>query len=365
MDVAVVESERRRLWGERLRRLRPEEYLFLGLSIALLVIALKYGAGHETLLKMLGHWWIPVLVVGVCAAIFLRGWWRHRELRGALFTVGRTLREFSPLWACIIVYETLHDLTPIVRPDVVDDTLIAIDHWFLGVDVGRWLNDSIGSALLTEVLVICYMSYGVATPGYAAYLYLKGRNRAFRDLSLGISMTAVLGYTGYLLVPGIGPYLYQTDLYPDRLPQPSWDPGFLDTINNLQGGARDVFPSLHTAMTTVLLVIMWRSSRRIFWGYLPVACGLYLATLYLRVHYAVDVAAGFATAIAVSVLVPRVNDWWYGKGRAAVASADDLGDLDDELRELESDLAVPPVPPAVPPVAPHGAERRGEDEITV
>lgn len=348
--MAVVDGARRRLWGERLRRLRPEEYLFLGLTVALVVIAVKYRAGHETLLKMLGHWWIPLLVLGVCAAIFLRGWWRHRELRGALFTVGRTLREFSPLWACIIVYETLHDLTPIVRPETVDDTLIAIDHFFLGgVDASRWLNDHIGSALMTELLVVCYMSYGVATPGYAAYLYLKGRNRAFRDLSLGISMTAVLGYTGYLLVPGVGPYLYQTDVYPDQLPQPSWDPGFLDTINNLQGGARDVFPSLHTAMTTVLLVIMWRNDRRIFWGYFPVACCLYLATLYLRVHYVVDVVAGFAVAATVSLLVPRVNDWWYGKGRAAVAADDDL---DDELRELETGLEP-------------GSERRGEDEITV
>ena len=187
---------------------------------------------------------------------------------------------------------------------MVDAHLIAIDHAVLGVDAGRWLNDHIGSPVMTEILVICYASYGFATPVYAAYLYLKDKTRPFRDLSLAITLTAVLGYIGYVSVPAIGPYLFQKEIYPDRLPQWSADPGLLDTINNLKGTARDCFPSLHTAMTTVLMALMWKSARRMFWGYLPMALGLYLATLYLRVHYAVDIAAGFVTAAVVLVLTP-------------------------------------------------------------
>lgn len=67
-------------------------------------------------------------------------------------------------------------------------------------------------------------------------------------------------------------------------------------------------------MTTVLLVLMWRHSRRFFWSYLPIALGLYLATLYLRVHYAVDVAAGLVTAVFALILAPRVNRWWHRPG---------------------------------------------------
>jgi membrane-associated phospholipid phosphatase len=300
-----------RRWEEPLRRFRPEEWLFLALTTVLVAIMAYYGDGYSTLFKMLGNWRFAAIVGGMCLVIFLRGWWRHREVRGALHTVGRTLREFSPLWACMIIYETLHDLTPLLRPHVVDAHLIAIDHAVLGVDAGRWLNDHIGSPAMTEILVICYASYGFATPIYAAYLYLKDKTRPFRDLSLAITLTAVLGYIGYISVPAIGPYLFQKEIYPDRLPQWSADPGLLDTINNLKGTARDCFPSLHTAMTTVLMALMWKSARRMFWGYLPMALGLYLATLYLRVHYAVDIVAGFATAAIVLAVTPRINDWWY------------------------------------------------------
>jgi membrane-associated phospholipid phosphatase len=318
------------LWERRLLRFRPEEWLFLGLSIALLIITLSYGVGSETLTRLVSNWRFTLIILAMGLAILVRGYFRHQSMRGALFSMGRTLREFSPLFACIIIYETLHDLTPVIRPDTVDDKLIAIDHAVLGVDPGRWLNDHIGSAMVTEILVLCYVSYGIATPGYAAYLYLKGKSRAFRDLSLGISLTAVLGYIGYISVPAVGPYLYQGkggpagNIFPDALPHFSGTPGtgLLDAVNNLHGTARDCFPSLHTAMTTVLLTTMFRNDRRIFWSYLPVAIGLYTATLYLRVHYAVDVAAGFLLATFVVTIVPKINDWWYAR-RAMRTAADD------------------------------------------
>jgi membrane-associated phospholipid phosphatase len=305
------------------RRLRPEEWLFLVFTAMLVVLTIYAGAGYETLLRLIGNWRFVAIVLGVGVVIFIRGYRTAKPgaapLQSGLATMGRTLREFSPLWACMIIYETLHDLTPILRPHTVDATLIAIDRAVLGVDASRWLDDHIGSALLTECLVICYASYGFATPIYAGALYIKGRMPAFRDLSLAITITAFLGYIGYMLVPAVGPYMYQTALYADRLPQWGHDP-LLDTINGLKGGARDCFPSLHTAMTTVLLALMWRDSRRSFWIYLPLALGLYLSTLYLRVHYAVDVAAGFVTAAVALFLAPRINRWWHDRQKSGSAA---------------------------------------------
>jgi len=300
-----------RIYPGRFGRVRPEEWLFLTLAALLLMLTVYIGEGYSTLSRLAGNWRYAAIAGGFAAAIFARGYVRGGSREG-LATLGRTVREFSPLWACMLVYETLHDLTPILRPHVVDGRLIAIDHAVLGVDVGRWLTDHIGSPALTEVLVLCYFSYGLATPLYAAYLYLTGRTVPFRDLSLAITITAFLGYLGYLAVPAIGPYLFQTDVYPDRLPQWGHNP-LLATINGLKGQARDCFPSLHTAMTTVLLALMWRDARRFFWAYLPVALGLYLATLYLRVHYAVDVAAGFGLAAVSLTLAPRINRWWRGR----------------------------------------------------
>ncbi|MCW2916973.1 MAG: phosphatase family protein [Actinomycetia bacterium] len=304
-------------------RLRPEEWLFLTFSVVLIALMIYLGEGYSTLVKLVGNWRFGAIVLGMCAAIFLRGYWRAGgghgldRFRTALTTVGRTLREFSPLWACMVIYETLHDLTPVLRPHVVDQQLIAIDHAVVGVDVARWLNDHIGSPAMTEVLVVCYASYGFATPIYAAVLYLQGRMGPFRDLSLAITITAFIGYLGYMTVPAVGPYVFQTDIYPDLLPQWGHN-GLLDTINQVKGTARDCFPSLHTAMTTVLLTLMWRDARRLFWAYLPIALGLYLSTLYLRVHYGVDVAAGLVTAILALILTPRINRWWHHRQQEPV-----------------------------------------------
>jgi membrane-associated phospholipid phosphatase len=74
--------------------------------------------------------------------------------------------------------------------------------------------------------------------------------------------------------------------------------------------ARDCFPSLHTAHTTVALAYARRFHRVAFLAFLPIALGLYVSTVYLRMHYVVDVAAGFATAALAIALGPWVNRRW-------------------------------------------------------
>jgi membrane-associated phospholipid phosphatase len=300
-------------------RLRPTEWIFAGLTITLAVLIVATGQTGV----MISHYGETVkfssVVVGTTALIWLRAYlWpapadrgappaqRARSARRVAVT---TIREFSPIFALLVIYEILHLLTPTLRPDVVDGALAAIDRALLGVDVGRWLNDTIGSHPLTALMIFCYASYAVASPAYAVIQYMRGNMTAFHDFALAIAITALIGYSGYLLVPAVGPYLFQPELYPD--PLPGWGHGgLLDVIAEAKGSARDAFPSLHTAMTTVLLGMMWRHARRLFWTYLPIALGLYVATLYLRVHYAVDVAAGFVTAAIALALAPRINRWW-------------------------------------------------------
>ena len=87
----------------------------------------------------------------------------------------------------------------------------------------------------------------------------------------------------------------------------------------MKGSARDAFPSLHTAMTTAVLGMMWRDTRRLFWTYLPVALGLYLSTMYPRGHYATDVAAGFLTGAIALFVALKINRWWYEHRRVQVS----------------------------------------------
>jgi membrane-associated phospholipid phosphatase len=226
--------------------------------------------------------------------------------------VGGVARTALPFLSCVVIYSSLRAITPELDFPLVDPALIEFDRAVFGGDVSRWVDDTLGSPALTLFMVICYLSYGLSQGAYAIFSYLRGRVREYHDFSLAISITAVVGYSGYVLVPGVGPHIYQTDTYADPLPgQEGSIGGALDAITAVQGPARDLFPSLHTAMTVVLMVYLWRDARRIFWWYLPIGLGLVLSTLYLRKHYAVDLLAGTVLAVLAVVVSGWVNRWWY------------------------------------------------------
>ncbi|MGV9214146.1 phosphatase PAP2 family protein [Micromonospora sp. RB23] len=227
-------------------------------------------------------------------------------------TVGGVARTAVPFLSCVVIYSSLRDITPELDFPLVDPALIEFDRTVFGGDVSRWLNDTLGSPALTLFMAICYLSYGLSQAAWAIFSYLRGHLREYHDFALAISITAVVGYAGYVLVPGVGPHIYQTDVYADPLPGHEGSiGGALDAITAVQGPARDLFPSLHTAMTVVLMVYLWRDARRLFWWYLPIGLGLLLSTLYLRKHYAVDLLAGAVLAVLAVVVAGRVNRWWY------------------------------------------------------
>jgi membrane-associated phospholipid phosphatase len=305
-----------RAWAWR-QHVRPEECLFVIFTVALIVLVIVTGQWEIVDSRFLRSRRFAATITIVTLFVLFRGYIRApRELSHlARWKAGgrlglQTLREFGPLFFCLGIYEALHDLTPILRPHVEDHLLVASDHFFLHVNVGIWLDDHIGSPAMTHVMTFCYVSYAFASPIYAGLQYVRGRYRAFHDFALAITITAFLGYSGYLLLPAVGPYVYQHAIYSQ--PLPGWGHGgLLDVIAKMKGSARDAFPSLHTAMTTVVLGMMWRDARKLFWAYLPVALGLYVSTMYLREHYATDVAAGFVVGFTALAIAPKINRWWY------------------------------------------------------
>ncbi len=296
---------------------RPEEALLAGYGVAL--VAIMAATRHWTFTSTMHVRFLDVFLVlalGILARGFVRARREQRSswqsLRRALPPALLVIRDFVPFLVALVLYETLHDLTPLLRHDVVDGALIAIDRKLFGVDAAVWMG-RFGSPWLTRVMVFCYLSYFFAPAILAALIYWADRRQLFRDFLVSLCVTTLLGYTGYLLVPAVGPYIYQAALFPARLPGGGLDSqsSFISIVDALKGSARDCFPSLHTAHTTVVLAFAWRWSRAAFALYLPIALGLYVSTIYLRMHYAVDVAAGFAVAAIAVAVGPRLERWWY------------------------------------------------------
>lgn len=293
--------------------LRPEEALLVAYIIGLVTLALWTSVRRFTAFDHPRFLQGFALLTGL---VFARAYLRSGALSTAVGPALKVVRDFLPFFLALLCYEALHDLTPVIRPDVVDPALIAADRALFGVDVAHWMG-RFASPLLTHAMVQCYASYFVAPVALAGLLYWRDQTRAFRDYMVSLCVVTLLGYAGYLLVPAVGPYVFQAELFPTRLPGGDATHFFIAEIDGLKGVARDCFPSMHTAHTTVVLAFAWRHARKAFWGYLPVALGLYVSTVYLRMHYVVDVMAGFAVSAAAVWLGPRLERWWHARSRGA------------------------------------------------
>ena len=56
------------------------------------------------------------------------------------------------------------------------------------------------------------------------------------------------------------------------------------------------FPSSHVGISTILMILSWRTSRRLFFVLTPFYVLLCGATVYIQAHYLIDAIAGLLTA---------------------------------------------------------------------
>ena len=112
-------------------------------------------------------------------------------------------------------------------------------------------------------------------------------------------------------MPAVGPQYFQSALYTRWLDSGPIGNAIIFTVDALKPIRRDCFPSLHTAVTTVVLIFAWRHSRLLFWVILPLCLSLFFSTMYLRFHYFIDLVAGWVLAPIAAHLAVRLNLWWY------------------------------------------------------
>lgn len=130
------------------------------------------------------------------------------------------------------------------------------------------------------------------------------------DLFLQLRKALVIGLLGgyvfYLLVPVAGPLFLIGDQFTRPIiTQPLLQKLEFDTLRYNW----DCFPSLHTAIPWLLMIVTWRRLGKTGRTLSAIAvCGVTLSTVVLRFHYGIDVIAGIAWAIIV-VLVVKYVQW--------------------------------------------------------
>jgi hypothetical protein len=156
---------------------------------------------------------------------------------------------------------------------------------------------------LTEILSFCYLLFFPYLLISLVFYAWRGLP-VFRPFTIGLFTVYAFGFLGYSTLPAAGPYLALPDQF--TVPLTGWAISRFNTFVVASGSnGVDVFPSLHCAVSCYLLFFDRQHARWRFRLYLVPCMGLWLATIYLRYHYLVDVVAGFALAAFALWVVRR------------------------------------------------------------
>jgi membrane-associated phospholipid phosphatase len=231
--------------------------------------------------------------------------------------VVKALRETIPFLVCILIYTNLHDTIGFVNPHDVHHFLIALDREIFGVQPSVWAERFITPGR-TELMSFLYLSFLWIAPAVSLVLLLRRRFSQFRTATLGVIVCFYMGYFLYLVFPAAPPRLVLVYEFKKNL---MGYPGLLSSFSAkafalLPVDSRAAFPSLHAAVSLLVLVYAWRFARLLFYVLLPFVIGLWVSTIYLRHHYFVDLVAGWALAPAAYLLAPRLDAWWTRRQRA-------------------------------------------------
>jgi membrane-associated phospholipid phosphatase len=248
-----------------------------------------------------GHF-IPwaVMVGGGLVAIVA---WRLRLRSGQAFArFLYALRVFLSYCALLMVFRIVNFYVPVLHPGLRDSVIQEMDRFLLFGRVGaEWLQPLV-HPWLTHILTGCYVSWFWLL-FVTILLMLADSRRAVAEYVLASLVTFYIGYFCYVLVPVVGPgyTMHFTTAVGDIAPT--------FTSNRLPL-PRDCFPSLHTAISVLMVIYVWRFRRRWTWFYLPFAALIIFSTLYLRMHYFTDDLAGVALATVVSLIAPGWAKAW-------------------------------------------------------
>ena len=306
----------------------------LSIAVAAALFAYIGFSGSWRLLQQGGDnmWTVSFIALPMSLIIFLA------SLRYALGAEGTTLtrwasevtviaRDWLPFLLFLLFYATFHAaLWVTIQPRTFDAQLLAIDRRIFGetpsVPMERWIAPA-----LTSAMSLCYFLHLVLPPIVAALWYRRDV-RVFRALLLAVLICGAIGTIGYLFVPAVGPGIAYPQLYTKSLTGSLYRP-LIDLMDRARA-PRDVFPSLHVAISAIVLWYALRYGRKFFAILAPFVVGNWISTIYLRYHYAIDDVAGLVVA-AASV--------WLAGAALTLEARVTRGTISNQVGDGEPDLS--------------------------
>jgi membrane-associated phospholipid phosphatase len=222
-------------------------------------------------------------------------------------------------------------LLPVINQGSLDAELYQLDLSLFGgepaVAMAPYVTDGI-----TEWFSFAYYGYFIFLLLHLIPLVITtNHQRARAELTLGLTIVFCSGQALYMVVPGYGPGVGLPHLFDSPLPVGFFGQLVKDTVDRW-GAQKDIFPSIHTAVPTLLCLWSFRfRNARLFsdtgllrffyrsplgtkflnrvWILTTLfSLNVMVATMYLRWHYLIDVLAGLLLGIAGFWLSLRLGE---------------------------------------------------------
>ncbi len=273
----------------------PHEFFYGAfLSVALVRLASSKGLADTDTLIYLG-----CLTVCTILALNARRNPTEKNWRIALIFYPISLNLLFPL---------MKRAFPKVEPGKYDYLLQYFDSFLVNQNPSLWC-EQFARPGLTDLLSICYQVF-FAYLFVAIISYLRRDIQTAERFVAGLFTIYGIGFLGYLFFPAVGPWLDMANQFQGPLAG-STITALNSRIVVMGTNLVDVFPSLHCAVTTFILLFDRKYSPRRFWVMILPCVGLWIATIYLRYHYLTDVLCGFLLAFFGLWISFRYSTSWH------------------------------------------------------
>jgi membrane-associated phospholipid phosphatase len=288
-------------------QMAPHEIVVLFFAVVFIIVAL---AGSSRVTE-----WPAVLfrMTAVIAMIFaVNAWSRLRPGQLSLL-----VKLFYVIVLPPIFFKAAEFIAFPLHGHDFDSMLILVDRMLcFGANPTVWLYQHIPIVpAFVEYLQICYSLFYFLPLALAVELY---RNRSENDSLQTVFFVVLYGflisYVSYFFFPSVGPRftLHDFTLTSKELPgifATNWLRDFLNLGENIKPGmplaeslrvvTRDAFPSGHSEVTILTVILAFKFRARLRWPLAIVGGSLVFSTVYLRYHYVIDVLAGALLAMFV------------------------------------------------------------------
>lgn len=189
-----------------------------------------------------------------------------------------------------------------------DEKLLSLDRSLFGSEISL-LMQSIVSPYLTEAMMFAYVFYIPLLVIVAFIAYKEKSAEGLGNYLFILSVGYAICYIGFILFPVASQMYYVADQYRVALNGGMFT-YFGELIRSKAHFPGGSLPSPHCMAATIMLSILFKYKRNLYYLFLPITLLLYVSTVYCRYHYIWDGVIAITLALILIRAFPLLNKFY-------------------------------------------------------